>query len=62
MKMKNYETPELYLIQLSLTDTILASVPTPTDNEMPILSRKMMEDELDGIGAETGQNTEYLVP
>lgn len=55
MKMKNYETPELYLIQLSLTDTILVSVPTPTDNEMPILSRKMMEDELNGDNLEPNE-------
>ena len=45
---RTYETPELYLIQLSITDTILSSVPKPTENEMPILSRKMMEDELNG--------------
>ena len=45
---RTYETPDLYLIQLSITDTILNSVPKPTENEMPILSRKMMEDELNG--------------
>lgn len=46
---RTYDTPDLYLIQLSITDTILASVPTPTENEMPILSKQMMQEELDQI-------------
>ena len=48
--MRNYVTPEIMLIRLNLTDTILSSIPTPTDNEMPILGRRAMNQELIGDG------------
>lgn len=48
--MRNYETPELMLIRLELTDTILTSIPTPSGNEMPILGGRSAEQELVGGG------------
>ena len=46
---KEYLTPEMESIDLELTDTILVSiVPTESGNELPILTKKIVSDELNG--------------
>lgn len=48
---KEYIAPELELVELELSEIILRSVtatPTESGNEMPILTRRMVDDELNG--------------
>ena len=46
--LKEYLTPELELIELELGEVILLSLPTETGPEMPILTRRIVDDELNG--------------
>ena len=47
---KEYIAPDLTLVELELCDTILFSYPTPTENgnEMPILTKRIVNEELVG--------------
>ena len=46
---QEYIVPDLEIVDLEIEDPILASIlPTESGNEMPILTKKIVSDELDG--------------
>ena len=45
---KDYMTPEAEWIELMLADVLAFSIPTESGNQMPILTRKIVTDELNG--------------
>lgn len=47
---REYIAPDLTAVELELCDTILYSYPVPTEsgNEMPILTKRIVRDELSG--------------
>ena len=45
---KEYLTPEAEIVALEAEDVVLYSLPTETGNQLPILTRKVVTDELSG--------------
>lgn len=45
---KLYVTPDAELIELELTQVLATSLPTESGNQMPILTRRIVSDELSG--------------
>ena len=45
---KEYITPEVDVIVMELDEVILSSLPTESGNQLPILTRKIVTNELNG--------------
>ncbi len=45
---KDYMTPEAEIVEFEPVEAVLYSLPTEAGNQLPILTRKVVTDELNG--------------